>query len=564
MKKVLFPLLAVALLLGAVGMFAAPAAAPSHLKPVAVLTVAGYDALKADVAFVGKLADQPEVAENLEGALKLITGGKGLAGLDKSRPIGAVIQTDGQEITGYGFLPVTDLKALVGVLEPYAEKIEELDGGVYKIVGKGGRGDTIYVQAGSDGWAFVAKKRELLEQAPANPTALTRDLAGEYDIAVRVYTANIPEKFRRKAVDDLKAKAEKDLERRSGESDEEFALRKKLSEEFFSSVVAVAKDLEQVTLGWTLDQEKGKTFLDVNIVAQRDSDTARAAASLKSAKTCFGGFRLPQAAFSGNWTGKMPERKIELLGAVVQAVRDKAMTDINKGDKPEAEKEAARKLAGEIFDVAAATVKSGAVDGGMAVLVSPESLTALVGGRVAETGKLDKVARQLTEIVRGQNPIVGDWIKLGAETCEGIEFHTVTIPVPDDANDRAKIVSLIGEKLEVVVGLGKESMYVAAGRNALSTLKEAIEKSAAEASQTVPPIRLSLAVKPVAEFVAEVGEAKDRPKAARVAKELADAAGRDHITLVASSIPDGVRYRLELEEGLVRLIGRLRDIQSQQ
>ena len=48
--------------------------------------------------------------------LKMMTQGKGLAGLDTKRPWGVVLMTDGQQnVRRYGFLPVTDLKQLMEV-----------------------------------------------------------------------------------------------------------------------------------------------------------------------------------------------------------------------------------------------------------------------------------------------------------------------------------------------------------------------------------------------------------------------------------------------------------------
>ena len=77
------------------------------------------------------------------------------------------------------------------------------------------------------------------------------------------------------------------------------------------------------------------------------------------------------------------------------------------------------------------------------------------------------------------------------------------------------MVELIGETLEVVVGIGKDSLYVAAGRDAMNKLKQAIESSAAEATTPVPPMQFSLSgALPLAKFFAAVGKEAERPKAA--------------------------------------------------
>ena len=87
-KKFFMPMLVAAPV--AATALAAPAkdAAPevAGAKPVAVLSIASYDRIMADVAMFGNLAGNPDLDKNLEGMLKLFTQGQGLDGLDQKRP----------------------------------------------------------------------------------------------------------------------------------------------------------------------------------------------------------------------------------------------------------------------------------------------------------------------------------------------------------------------------------------------------------------------------------------------------------------------------------------------
>ncbi len=94
-KRFLSSLLAVAIL--AATAMHSPArvlAAEADSKPVAVLSIASYDRIMADVAMFGELAGNPDLAKNLEGMLKLFTQGQGLAGLDQTRPWCVTVLTD--------------------------------------------------------------------------------------------------------------------------------------------------------------------------------------------------------------------------------------------------------------------------------------------------------------------------------------------------------------------------------------------------------------------------------------------------------------------------------------
>ena len=57
-------------------------------KPVAIVSIASYERLMADVEFIGSLVGNPDLDKNIEGAIQLFTQGQGLTGLDKKRPLG--------------------------------------------------------------------------------------------------------------------------------------------------------------------------------------------------------------------------------------------------------------------------------------------------------------------------------------------------------------------------------------------------------------------------------------------------------------------------------------------
>lgn len=554
MTKTLLSLLAGGLLLGAM---AAPADAPKDFKPVAVVSISSYDELLGDVELLGKISDNPHLGKGLEAVLKLLTKNQGLAGLDKSRPLGAVVQTDGRKFTGYAFLPVTDLKRLLWAMENFVGKTEDAGQGVLKIKGKR---KTFYLKQNDAGWAFVCERRELLERTPDNPLDLLGGIGEKYDVAVRLYAGNVPKQHRQKFIAKMHKDAQRDLRQRPGEPEHEYAVRKKLSEQLFRLLIGAVQDLEEVTVGWSLDHRTGRTFAEVSLTAREGTETARQVAHLRETKSNFGGFLLPDAAVTGNWTGRLPKGKIAMLTTVIEALRTQALKDIDQKDQPEKKAEGARKFVGELADLLQQTVDGGRVDGGMAVVLKPQSVTVLVGGYVADGAKLDKLARVLAQAARADNPAVGKWVKLDAGRHGDVRLHTVSVPIPPDAKDRDKVVGLIGEKLEVVVGIGTQSVYMAAGRDAMRTLKQVIEKSAAEAGKTVPPVRLSLSLGKLAGFIAASGEQKDRPKAALIAAELAKSEGGDRVKLLATPIARGVKYRLEVEEGILKLLGRLSTI----
>ncbi|MBN2579887.1 MAG: hypothetical protein JXB10_12940 [Pirellulales bacterium] len=524
----------------------------SGTNPLVVVSLAGYDALKADLASVGKMVDVPELGASLEGMLKLFTKGEGLAGLDKSRPWGAAFFDDGHKKSGFVFLPVTELQKFYEVLKPFTGEPEALGDGMYKVQKDG---KTTFVKQGA-GWAFFASRAEDLANLPADPAKLLGDLPRQYAVALRLMASNATEKQREDLCTKLKAEAERDMRRRPFESDDEYAIRKQVAGEVLKVLTRLIDGMEEVTLGLALDAEGQKTYFDVSATGKEGSPIDQAAAALKDGPSRFSGFLLPEATLTGNWVGKLPPFKAELLEQILQTVKLQKIAEIEKKERNPERAEAAKKLLVQVIDLLERSVKSGRADGGLAVVLKPQSATILAGGCVANDGRIEEMLKTVYAAAKAEKPVVADWVKFDADQCRGVQLHTLSLPIPPEAKDREKMVSLIGETLEIVIGTDKESVYVAAGREPINTLKQVIEASASASTSSAPPIRFSLDLCRLAEFVAVEGKAHERPVARRMAEELKKSPEADHLLLTVQAIDRGVRYRLELEPGVQRLICR--------
>jgi hypothetical protein len=99
---------------------------------------------------------------------------------------------------------------------------------------------------------------------------------------------------------------------------------------------------------------------------------------------------------------------------------------------------------------------------------------------------------------------------------------------------------------------------VAVGRDAAKTLKDVLSQSKADADKTVLPLKVSFAVGKIAKFVAEIADEDEvKSQAAGLAEAMEKADGKDHVTLTSTPIAHGFRVRLEVEEGLLKLLGSM-------
>ncbi len=528
MRKTVLMLLAGALMLGP-GVFRSAATAAEPDKVLAVVAGPSYQELVSDAGFVGKLIDRPQLGSLLEGVVALATQGKGLTGLDKSRPCGGVFTTgtvaesaaynpqkESLEAEGYAFFPVTDLKQVLELFKPYAS-VEETGGGVYKIVPNNG-GKPSYVKAEGT-WAYGAPKPEWLAHVAADPLKLLGGLEKHYVVAARIFAANLPTQFRELLLAKFKKGArENNQQRKPGESEQAFAARSKIVEQMIGMVEGAVGDLDQVSLGWGLDRGAEKTFVDLSITARPGTPTANQFASLSGLTSKFEGFRLPHAALAMNFAGTLSAAKIDLLGAVVDQAQAAGVKEAEKKNQPGERLDQVKQIVGDLAELVRKTVRSGRCDGAVTVLLDPQAATGLAGLYVADGALLDKALRSLADLAIAENPGVAQLVKLDADRAQSVKFHTVSIPIGYDADNRDKIVKAIGETLDIVIGVGPDSVYLAVGRDALATLKRVIGASAT--ARGVPMLDLVLAAEPVARFIAAVGKPKDQPPAVLAAGEL--------------------------------------------
>ena len=129
---------------------------------------------------------------------------------------------------------------------------------------------------------------------------------------------------------------------------------------------------------------------------------------------------------------------------------------------------------------------------------------------------------------------------------------------------------MVGDALDVVVGIGKDQVFFAAGRHAVETLKKMIEQSKSAEGKDVLPMRVSLAAAAIAKFAeklsakeadngdTEAGDAVATPKLKAMTKPLlaalAKAGDKDHLLVTANPIEQGVRFRVEMEADLLKVL----------
>jgi hypothetical protein len=538
-RKVLLSTLAIGLLFtGAARLYA------EDLKPVVVISLPSYDNLSADLDFLGQVTDTPQLSAGLAMVSAQLNGGQGIKGLDKSKPIGAAVMMEaGQPLPNVIlFAGTTDLKALLGSL-PGVQANDKGDG-TFEIMGPQG---PVRVEQ-QNGWAVFTNAPELLKNMPADPSQLLGGLDKQFGAAVRVNVQNIPEQTREMFMGLIKSAASSTLRQQPGEEDSKFEMRQKSAEAAMKQLDEVAHDLDQFTFGFGIDRKAKTVHMDFSMTFLAGSKLAKSMADKSTGKSDFAGFLMPNAAVNFNMSQKLSPTDIEQFVEMLKSGREKVQAQIEKDPNlsDEATQKAAKQLVNELFDIGESAAKSGKMDGGGALVLDSKNLNFAMGFFLPDGSAVEKTFKKFVEL--GQADPNFPAVKFDVEKYKDVRFHSMAVPISDPQAQQ-----ILGDTLNVYLGVGDHSVYFAAGKTGIDLVKSVMDKSAVSTDSNLPPVQMNIALTPIVRFANSVKPGD--PGISAVGQILSGTNGKDHVIINAKTIENGVSYRIEAEEGVLKVIG---------
>ncbi len=529
-----------AVLLGAL---IAPASLPADedetVKPVVVLSIASVDHLMHDFAYLTKVAGRGEMGGQLQ---LLVTSF--IQDFDRTKPAGVLITIEEGVPKGVGFLPIPDAdKALRALREKIGAEVDDLGGGIYKLaMGKGA-----YLKQQGE-WLFFSDNQRNLARLPAHPVAMLGGLESQYAMAVRFYVANIPQGVKDVADYAVQTKIDTQLspsQLADPEIDKAFldSLRASLKK----SASTLIHDSDQVTIGWAVDAENRRTYIDLQAQAKDGSTLSHQFESLTDSSSAFTGFLLDNAAVGFQGSLRLSEQGQHEIDGFLQYVRKKMMNGMAADpNTPEEVKE----IAGNVMDVVQRTVQQGKTDVGATLLLAPKSFQFVAGVRVADGHALADAFQGIFELAKNE-PHMPE-VNFFVEKHRDLDLHTLVLPIAESDEEARK---LLGENVDITIATGPESLYFALGKGSDALLKNVVDRSVENGEQKVEPIHLRVALKPIMSFLAGVNV--DDPQQRAMAEAMEQATGGDSILLLLQPVENGVSCRLEIAEGVLELMGKV-------
>jgi hypothetical protein len=528
---------------------ALPPASAAELKPAVVVSFAGFNEMTNSVETLAKLSGKPGAGAALEGMINMMTGGKGLAGINKDAPCGVLIgNVEAGEPTIVGFLPLSDVKQQIELLKTRVGVPVEENNGTWEIAIPRGPKLTI-AQRGA--WACFSNDKAQLESLSEDPSKLLGDLPKKYLFAYQILLKNLPEQLIDQTFSAYQMILPMMMRQNPNESDEMYAMRLKVVQYVLGEWKTTMKDLDEMLIGVQVDRQANQVTLDMQMTPKSGSNMAQQAELMKSVKTDFAGFDLPGALLTVHKAVALTDADVTKHKATLQAVQTKIEEEIKNQGLADKEAQLAQELVKDAFGMMIQTVESKKIDSGAVIKADDKMLFAAAGMAVADGKKLEAILKKLAAAAKEEGLELADKIKFDAQTHQGIRFHTLAIPTPEE-----DMKSLVGDNLDIIIGVGDTQVFVAAGRDVEKTLKDIIDQSKTQAGKQVLPLEAKFALTPLFQMIAATApNEKAKADAQKVLPLLQQSAGKDHITVTMQPEENNIRLRVVVEEGVVKAIG---------
>ena len=501
MRTLSLAMLAVPVLLGSQG-----AAQNNSTSPV-IVSCAGYDRLLADVGAIGQWCGDAALAQRLQLLLLTLPQGDATNGplaLDTARPWGAVRLAGKPEPISYVFLPVADMAPLLAFVQGQLGCTVKAENGVYRIP----FGRQAFYAVHRRHWAFLADSRPGLEKVAADPEKLLGDLPKRYDLAIHASIRDLPEECRR-----------------------------------WLSRWLCLDERDDLLLGWNVDYSTKSSYVDLELRAQAGTTLAAHLAQVKPGKSAFVGLAMPNAAVTAIAAGAISDEEVGPVNGQLAVLHAAAIEQLRSQGLAEATFRWASRLLDGIADGMRKAVEQKKLDGGLAIRLDAAGGTLLAGAALAGTACLETVFQHASEQIPRNDP-VAKTIAMAAATYNGIHLHTISLAVPD-----RQLAPLVGDRLEIVVGIADDKVLVAVGRGAAPAIKNAIDRLKSTGVGEVPPLKINVTVAPVAQLLATVGEdPRLKASAAMLAGLFQNDDAKGCLTLSAQRSPRGVQLRLQVDD----------------
>lgn len=518
------------------GMFTLVAVATSYAQsapePAVVISIAPVKEQMNDINYLVDASGFGQAKFLIKSQIKYITNG-----IDKTRPAGVLLYFEGDnpEPRTVIFVPVKDFDELLDTVSNIAEIDDEDD--VIKILPP--NGETLYAVEQGD-HVFITMDEESLENLPEDPQSMLGEMPSKYNLGAHVYGNRIPDELRQKAIDLIKDGYVDSLQGMGSDPD---MIDQQIED--FDKQIKAFEGIDEIVVGMVTDEDEHKMAMEFSMVGKPGSKIAKGYAGFTGADpTKFAGFMSNKSAMDYNMCFNLDTEDVDQVGRQMDSLVESMMTELdNDGEFDEEELDMIRSAAVQIGEVIEETFREGRIDSGGQLMMGENDFNFAAGGQVSNPKKIESAVKELIELL-GKRAADAFQFKLDFARHKGVKMHEIVINVPEDEEE---MQDYLGSEVIVILGIGKKNVYLAAGKNPMETLKDAMDKS-------VPapefPVIYNIRLTPILEYAASTSGQPILDALVEKMKEV----GRDKITVYSKAIENGAFTRMEMEDGPLALI----------
>jgi hypothetical protein len=505
-------------------------------EPAVIISIASVKDTMGDIQYAAKAAGVPQGAAMLQFLAAQYT-----QLLEPNSPLGVALTFNGGPIPEVlGFVPARDFDALRQKIAEQASPPNDVGGGIWQVEGQ----PPIFLKQEGK-FCFISIDPNAFANLPKDPTALLEGLDKKHNIGVRAYIQRIPDDLRQQFIGLMTQNMQQQMNNDSG-NEGQAVLQKAMAEASLKNMTMLAEEGDKFEMGLAIDEEQKVIRLEYSLTALPQSALAEELSYIQDAETEFGPLIDPNAAISFNLSSKLGKTQAAMGKDLLKMFRTSIEKEMNQeGQFPTEEaKAAAQRVVSNLIDVANATIDSGKVDSVGSVSLDGTNLQFAAAAHIADGEKLNATIREIVQLAKDEPDFPG--ATLDAAKVGNVSIHLMSVPVPDDEEQAQAI---FGESVEIAVGVGPNAAFLCIGKDAVGRMKDL---ASASGTKAVKPMLMRASVGQLIKFGSQFDGGSEIQQLLGAVDEMGD---RDHVEVVVDAIPNGAKYQLRIEDGILKLIG---------
>lgn len=496
---------------------------------LAVVTCDSYADLKKQFGWLGAQVGQPGLAGMLESVLLMATQGRGLAGLDVKRPLGAVLTTDGGDIAVHGFVPVKSLDKLLDSLQAVTGPTER-SGDTRSLTLPNGIALDVEEK---DGWAIVSPQG--IDVEAVDPTPLFAPLSENYTLGIELFPHLLP--------DSLRQQLRMLIEQGAAAAGEQ---GQQLDGRALSAALDSLGNTESLALGIAIDSEKDRLFVENRTVAVPGSPMAQAMEGSDKGQSTV---PMPPAA-----DGKRPAVRVHVVQLVPAASRQEAQIMLEQALPPDSNDPLTKTLAILLRESLASVLATGGIDAAVCVdttaAAKKTTLPAVTAGlRVKDGEALETRVKQSFGGLNGAKKLLPPGVDVAFDSGKVGTTNLHTINVDLSGTDAA---DSLGKSLELTLAVAPDYAFLMAGGDPQQRLAAVLGPDGKADPQAKPIVGVDVSVSRMLAYAVERGALP--AEAVPTAEDDGGDKQDGNIKLLIRPIERGVATRVSADGSAVRAL----------